>query len=86
MTAFALKVVTTKRPISGAVIGVRIVLAHINRAQYDMESGEYVQSFHPKYRITESGDYKKVTPEIMEKFIARAAKWHKLDITRIEVC
>jgi hypothetical protein len=38
----------------------RIVLAHYNRARYDVCYEEYVQSFAPCYIIDESGDY--VTP------------------------
>jgi hypothetical protein len=35
----------------------RLIVAHVNRARYDVFSGEYVQSFAAKYRIKESGDY-----------------------------
>ena len=79
MTAMALKVVETKRPITGKRIGYRIVLAHINSARYDVLSGEYIQSFAPCYRLCESGDYKEVTPSILEKFVAKAMDWHKFD-------
>jgi hypothetical protein len=81
MSTVALKVVTTKRP-SGKVIGYRIVLAHLNKAAYapDPEGdGEYVQSFVPKYRICESSDYTKITPEILEQYLARVQAWHNID-------
>lgn len=79
MSTLAMKVVRTKRPTSGAVIGYRIVLAHLNNAAYDIGTGEYTQSFVPKYRLCESGDYREVTPEIMERYLERVSKWHKID-------
>ena len=79
MSTVALKVVQTKRPSTGRVIGYRIVLAHLNNAAYDIGTGEMTQSFVPKYRICESGDYREVTPEILERYLARVQKWHKID-------
>lgn len=66
----AFKVVATKQPLSQAVIGYRMILAHINRAQYDFWSQEMVQSFQGPHRIAESGDYcKRPTPEQVEKWL-----------------
>jgi len=35
----------------------RLIVAHVNRARFNVFSGEYEQSFAAKYRIKESGDY-----------------------------
>lgn len=85
MTEAAYKVVQVKRPVSGKVIGYRMVMAHINNAQYDLTSGEMVQSFHPRYRITESGDMRmeEITEQKQREFIERAIKWHRFDRVRI---
>ena len=78
MTAAAIKFMETKHPVSGKRIGTRIVVATINEARYDMLTEEYCQSYAPCYRITESGDYTKLTKEIVEKFIEAATYWHKI--------
>ena len=78
MSTVALKVVPTKRPLSKAVIGYRIVLAHINLSGWDVQSGEYCQSFAPCHRLCESGDYQEVTPEILEKNVARKRERNKM--------
>ena len=82
MTDLAFKIVEVKRPISGARIGYRMVLATLNLARYDAFSGEYCQSFVPKYRVKESGDYSQwPEPEQVERFVKTAQKWHRF--TRI---
>ena len=48
---------TIKRPISGKVLGYRIVAARKNKAQYVMLTGTYKQSYHPMYRMHEMGDF-----------------------------
>ena len=53
----AFKVVTTKRPLAQTIIGYRMVLAYINRAQYCFQTEEMVQSFQGPHRMAESGDY-----------------------------
>ena len=80
MTALAFKIVQTKRPVSEQLIGYRMVLAHINRAQYNQNTGEMVQSFRACYRVTESGDFtERPTPERVEKFIGRAMSYHNFN-------
>lgn len=88
MSAVAFKIVQVKRPVSGQVIGYRMVLAHINEAAFvpcPEGGGYYAQSFAPKYRITESGDMHlgALTPEKQRSFIERAMKWHRFD--RLEI-
>ena len=79
MTALALKIVQTKRPSSGKVIGYRIVLANLNLSGWDVQRQDYCQSFAPCHRVCESGDYSEVTPEILERYVARMMKWHRID-------
>lgn len=75
----AIKVVKVKRPVSGKVIGERLVCAHINRKQYDIFSGEMIQSFAPCHRIAETGDYYTVGKKAVERFIRLLKEWHKID-------
>jgi hypothetical protein len=42
----------------------RLVIAHLNRAQYDFRTGDMVQSFAARFRIIESGDYATVQADI----------------------
>ena len=71
-TNVAFAIVKAKHPASGKQIGERMVVSYINRAAYDVFSGEYIQSHAPKYRLRESGDYRQVTREIRERWIKRA--------------
>lgn len=79
MSDFAMKVVEVKRPISGERIGYRMVLALPNKARYCVFSDEYVQSFHPKYRVCESGDtVERPNPLKIQRFLGDAMKWHNI--------
>ena len=78
----ALKIVEVKRPISGKTMGYRLVCAHVNRARYDVFSGQYVQSFAYKYRIAERGDKTKAndfTKTQIDRFKKYLTDWHKLN-------
>ncbi len=74
----AITILKTKRPVSGEVLGERIVCASINRAKYDPLSKTYVQSFHPRYRIQETGDYTQVTKKELNRFKQRVGKWFSI--------
>lgn len=52
-----MKIMAHKRPVSGEVIGYRVVVAVPNKGRWDAKEEAYVQSFHPTYRIAESSDY-----------------------------
>ena len=79
MTTVAMKIMEVKRPVSGKSIGWRIVLAHYNNARYCPLEDDYVQSYAPCYRIAESGDYREVTPDILERFLAKQQQWHNIE-------
>lgn len=82
MSALAFKVVQTRRPYSNKTIGVRLVLAIPNKAQYNRNTGEMEQSFAGRFRVAESGDYTVVPPkEVIEAFIGEVSQW--FHITRI---
>lgn len=82
MCTAAFKIVVTKRPVSGEVIGYRMVLAVPNRAQYNLRTKDYEQSFAGRFRITESGDYtEEPTPRQVAEFLDKAMGWHH--ITRL---
>lgn len=67
MSALACKVLKNKRPISGDFTGFRIVLAVLNTGGKDG-----AQSFHPRYRVAESGDHtNEVTAEALESWLSR---------------
>lgn len=77
MTVAALGILKTTRPVSGRLIGYRIKLAVPNQARYDVLSGEYRQSFAPKFLIAESGDYSEPpTMAQMEAFLGSVMKWN----------
>lgn len=80
MSTVCMKVIEVKRPISRERIGYRIVLAHPNKARWCMFTDEYVQSFAPKYRLCESGDYaNKPNPLKIQEFLMELMKWHRID-------
>lgn len=47
----------TKRPISQAVIGYRIVAVRPNKAQWNCRTRQFQTSFMACHRVAESGDY-----------------------------
>jgi len=68
----------TKRVSTGKRIGYRIQVAVPNKARYDPSSEEMVQSFAPCYLIKESGDYTKMTDDILNEFLRGIMAWHKI--------
>ncbi len=79
MTVAAFKIKVTVRPVSEEQIGFRMVLAHPNKAQWNQRMGCYQQSFHPKYRISESGDYTEMpTPNQVEHWLDQQMEWFKI--------
>jgi hypothetical protein len=76
MKAFA---ATVRQIKSAGRVFYRVVVAHANRAQFDIFSGEYVQSFAPMYRVFESGDYVNMPDAIRAQAIAtRGTKFNNI--------
>ena len=80
MSTVAMKVLEVKRPCSGERIGYRIVLAHPNKARYNVFADEYTQSFDSKYRLRESGDTSEYpNPLKIQRFLQESMRWHNID-------
>lgn len=75
-----MKVVAHKRPVSGEVIGYRVVVAVPNTGRWCQKEERYVQSFHPKYRVAESGDYTTDT-----EVVAALEVWQKMFSSKYRV-
>lgn len=71
-------IATTKHVSTGMRIGSRILIAVPNKARYDMFLDAMVQSFAPKYLITESGDYSSLDKDTLNAFLRKVMAWHKI--------
>lgn len=76
---------TIKKVRSCGNIFYRVVIAHANRAAYNMFEEDYVQSFAPKYIAAESGDYKKIDDDKFLDLLVSLGKFKKIDFDDIEL-